>query len=179
LLPVLHRSDQWFAPVRPVTPARPMGRAGQAGGCSSRTTNVPESLGDFSRPWNQSTSKTQPARKKNPSQTQAKHLQSSQELTNNNTSQRHKNSAAHPRQIPQRAHTRQTGLTSVTWASRDEQNPWVNSSKSKLRSLESLHGLVQDFGDSRNTSWGVHGQVIVHKNSPNQEESNKSRQELL
>jgi hypothetical protein len=64
LLPVLHRSDWWSAPVRPVTPVRPVGRAGEAGGCSSRTTNVPESLSDFSRPWNKDTPKTHPARKK-------------------------------------------------------------------------------------------------------------------
>jgi hypothetical protein len=50
LLPVLHRSDRWPAPVRPVTPVRPVDRAGQAGGNISRTTNVPESLSDFSRP---------------------------------------------------------------------------------------------------------------------------------
>jgi hypothetical protein len=55
LLPVLHRSDRWPAPVRPVD------RAGQAGGYNSRTTNVPESLSDFSRPWNKNTPKTQPA----------------------------------------------------------------------------------------------------------------------
>jgi hypothetical protein len=34
---------------------------GQAGGYSSRTTNVPESLNDFSKPWNKNTPKTQPA----------------------------------------------------------------------------------------------------------------------
>jgi hypothetical protein len=44
LLTVLHRSDRWPAPVRPVD------RAGQAGGYNSRTTNVLESLNDFSRP---------------------------------------------------------------------------------------------------------------------------------
>jgi hypothetical protein len=55
-----------------------------------------------------------------------------------------------------------TGQTGVAWASRDEQHPRVNTPKSKLRSAESLHGLVQDFGDSRNTSWGVHSQVYVH-----------------
>jgi hypothetical protein len=62
-----------------------VGRAGQAGGCSNRTTKVPESLIDFSRPWNKNTPKTQPARKKNHSQTQAKHLQNSKEVTSNNT----------------------------------------------------------------------------------------------
>jgi hypothetical protein len=51
-----------------------MACAGQAGGCSSRTTNVPEHLSDFSWPWNKNTPKTQPARKKNPSQTQEKHF---------------------------------------------------------------------------------------------------------
>jgi hypothetical protein len=51
LLPVLHRSDRWPVPVRPVD------RAGQAGGCSNRTTSVPKSLSDFSRPWNKNTSK--------------------------------------------------------------------------------------------------------------------------
>jgi hypothetical protein len=44
-------------------------RDGQAGGYNNRTTNVPESLNDFSRPWNKNTLKTQPVRKKNPSQT--------------------------------------------------------------------------------------------------------------
>jgi hypothetical protein len=75
LLPVLHRSDRWPAPVRPVTPVRPVDRAGQAGGCSSRTTNVPESLSDFFRPWNQNTPKTQPARKENPTQNLARQHQ--------------------------------------------------------------------------------------------------------
>jgi hypothetical protein len=109
LLPVLHRSDQWPAPVRPVTPVRPVDRADQAGGYSSHTTNIPESLSDFSRPWNQNTLKAQPAQKKNPTQSQPKHLQNSQELTSTNTTKRHTDSATHPRQIPQRAHTGQTG----------------------------------------------------------------------
>jgi hypothetical protein len=50
LLPMLHRSDRWPTPVRSVTPVRPVDRAGQAGGYSCRTTSVPESLSDFSRP---------------------------------------------------------------------------------------------------------------------------------
>jgi hypothetical protein len=50
LLPVLHRSDRWLEPVRPVTSVKPVDSAGQAGGYSSRTTSVPESLSDFSRP---------------------------------------------------------------------------------------------------------------------------------
>jgi hypothetical protein len=40
-----------------VTLVRLVVKAGQAGGCSSRTTNVPESLNDFYRPWNQNTPK--------------------------------------------------------------------------------------------------------------------------
>jgi hypothetical protein len=43
--------SRWPAPVRPVD------SAGQAGGYSSRTTSVPESLSDFSRPWNKNTPK--------------------------------------------------------------------------------------------------------------------------
>jgi hypothetical protein len=55
LLPMLYRSHRWPAPVRPVTPVRSVDRASQAGGYSSRTTNVLESLSDFSRPWNKNT----------------------------------------------------------------------------------------------------------------------------
>jgi hypothetical protein len=64
-------------------------RSGQAGGNSRRTTNVPESLNDISRPWNKNNPKTQPARKKNPTQGQPKHLQNFQELTSTNTTQKH------------------------------------------------------------------------------------------
>jgi hypothetical protein len=70
-----------------------------------------------------------------------------------------------------------TGQTGVTWAARDEQNPRVNSSKSNSRSPDSLHGSEQDFGDSRNTSWALDSQVMVHQNSLNQEESKDFRQE--
>jgi hypothetical protein len=80
LLPVLHRSDRWPAPLRPVTPVRPVDSAGQAGGYSNRTTSVPESLSDFSRPWNKNTLKTQPARKENPTQNLTKQRQTDQEL---------------------------------------------------------------------------------------------------
>jgi hypothetical protein len=175
LLPVLHRSDRWPAPVKPMTPVRPVDRACQAGGYSNRTTNVPESLNDLSRPWNKNTPKTKPARKKNPSQNQAKHLQIRQELTSINTTQRHTEQETHQRQIPQKAHI---GQTSHAWASRDEQHPRVNSSKSNSRSLDSLHGSEEDFGDSRNTSWALHSQVMVHQTSLNQEESKDFHQEL-
>jgi hypothetical protein len=109
LLPVLHRPDRWPAPVRQVTPVRLVDRADQAGGYNIRTTNVPGSLNDSSRPCNRNTPKTQPARKKNPSQSLAKRLQTYQELTNNNTTKRHTDQANHPRQIPQKAYTGQTG----------------------------------------------------------------------
>jgi hypothetical protein len=66
LLSVLHRSDRWPAPVRPVD------KAGQVGDYSSRTTSVPESLSDFSRSWNKNTPKTQPALKEKPTQSLAK-----------------------------------------------------------------------------------------------------------
>jgi hypothetical protein len=89
LLPVLHRSDRWPVLVRPVTPVRPEGRTGQAGGYSSRTTSVPESLSDFSRPWNKNTPKTQPARKENPTQNLTNEPQTNQELTSSTKTQRH------------------------------------------------------------------------------------------
>jgi hypothetical protein len=88
---------------------RPVSTNGQAGGYSSHTTNVPESLSDFSRPWNKDTLKTQPAQKKNPTQSLARQHQNGQKLTNNSTTQRQTDQATHPRQNPQRAHTGQTG----------------------------------------------------------------------
>jgi hypothetical protein len=156
LLPVLHRSDRWPVSVRPVTPVRPVDSAGQAGVYSSRTTSVPESLSDFSRPWNKNSPKTQPGWKENPTQNLAKQLQTDQELTSRTKTQRHASQAVHPRQIAQVSCTGQTGQEHQSdrcnLADRDEQHPQVNSPKSKLRSPESLHGLEQDFGDSRNTS---------------------------
>jgi hypothetical protein len=109
LLPVPHRSDRWPAPVRPVTPVRQVNSAGQVGGYSSRTTSVPESLSDFSRPWNKTTPKTQPARKENPTQNLTKQLQTDQELTSSTKTQRHTSPVVHRRQIPHVTHTGQTG----------------------------------------------------------------------
>jgi hypothetical protein len=86
-------------------------RAGQAGGYKSCTTSFPESLSDFSKPWNKNTPKTQLAWKENPTQSQAKHLQTDQENTSSTTTQRHTSQAVHPRQIPQVAYTGQTGHT--------------------------------------------------------------------
>jgi hypothetical protein len=105
LLLVLHRSDRWPAPVRQVD------RAGQAGGYSSRTTSVPESLSDFSRPWKRNTPKTQPAQNENPTQSLAKQLQTDQEQTRSTKTQRHMGQVVHLRQIQQVAYTGQTGHT--------------------------------------------------------------------
>jgi hypothetical protein len=58
-------------------------------------------------------------------------------------------------------------------------NPRVNSPKSNSRSPELLHELAQDFGDSRNTSWALHSQDLVHQNLLEQEESKKSHQECI
>jgi hypothetical protein len=113
LLPVLHRSNRWPAPVTQVTPVRPVDRAGQASGYNSCTTSVPESLSDFSRLWNKKTPKTQPARKENPTQSLAKQLQTDQKLTSSTTTQRHTSQVVHTRQIPQVAYTGQTGRTPV------------------------------------------------------------------
>jgi hypothetical protein len=108
LLPVLHRSDRWPAPVRQVTPVRLVDSAGQAGGYSSTTRSVPESLSDFSRLWNKNTPKTQPVRKENPTQSLAKQPQTDQELTSSTTTQRDTSPAVHPRQITQVVRTGQT-----------------------------------------------------------------------
>jgi hypothetical protein len=78
-----------------VTPVKQVDRAGQAGGNNSRTTNVPESLSDFSRPWNKNTPKTQLAWKKNPTQNLEKQLQPDQELSSNTTTQRNTSQATH------------------------------------------------------------------------------------
>jgi hypothetical protein len=150
--------------------------AGQAGGYSSRTTSVLENLSDYSRPWNKNNPKNTTCMEGKPYTNLTKQLQTDQELTSSTKTQRHTSQAVHPRQIPQVTRTGQTG---EAWAARDEQHPRVNSSKSKLRSPESLHGLEQDFGDNRNTTWGVHSHDFVHQNLPIQEESKKSRQELL
>jgi hypothetical protein len=101
-----------------MTPVRPLDRAGQAGGYSSRTTSVLENLNDFSRPWNKNTPKTQPARKEKPTQNLAKQLQTDQELTGSTKTQKHTSQAVHPKLIPQEACTGQTG--------QEHQSDWCN-----------------------------------------------------
>jgi hypothetical protein len=109
LLPLPHQSDRWPARVRPVTPVRPVDNTGQADGYSSRTTSVPESLSDFSRPWNKTTPKTQPTQKENPTQNLTNQLRTDQKLTSSTKTRRHTSQAVHPRQIAQVTHTGQTG----------------------------------------------------------------------
>jgi hypothetical protein len=124
LVPVLCQSDRRLASVRPVTPVRPVDRAGQAGGYSSCTTSVPESLIDFSRPWNKNTPKTQPAQKEKPAQRLAKQLRTNQELTSSTTTQRHTSQAVHSRQITQVAYNGQTGHTHRSDRSHTGQTAW-------------------------------------------------------
>jgi hypothetical protein len=61
-----------------------------------------------------------------------------------NTGQQRTHPDVHPSKIPTRVapvrSVKSTGQTGVAWVARDEQHPWVNSTKSKLRSPES-HGL--------------------------------------
>jgi hypothetical protein len=139
LLPVLHRSDRWPASVRPVN------STGQVGGYRSRTTNIPGSLSDSSRPWKKNRLQNTTATKENPSQNLAKQLQTSQELTSRTTGQNHTNKAV-PRDksyqglAPIRP-VKSTGQTGRAWAARDEQHPRVNSLKSNsdlpIRSTDS------------------------------------------
>jgi deoxyribodipyrimidine photolyase len=108
--------------------------ADHAGANSSRTTSVPESFSDFSRPWNKNTLKTQPARKKNPTENLAKQTQPNQELTSNTKThtrvKQFTQGKSHKWLAPVRL-VHRTGQTGVTWAARDEQHPRVNSPESK------------------------------------------------
>jgi hypothetical protein len=104
-------------PLRPVTPVRLVDSAGQAGGYNNCTENVPGSLSDFLGLGTKPHQKTQPAREENPTQNLAKLLETCQELTISNTRQQGTHQDVHPRQLPQKACTGQTGHT---WAARDE-----------------------------------------------------------
>jgi hypothetical protein len=90
-------------------PVRTMARASQTGGCSNRTTRVPESLSDFSWPWNKNTPKNTTCKEGKPYTNRTKELQTDNELTSSNKTQRHMSQAVHPRQIPQVARIGQTG----------------------------------------------------------------------
>jgi hypothetical protein len=121
-----------------------------AGGYISHTTNDLESLSDFSRPWNKNTLKAQTARKKNPTQSQPKHLQNYEELTSTNTTQRHTDSATHPRQIRQRAHTGQTGAPLTRGKTRrikrNQRNPAKNSSNPRTLETPKSSPFAHRFG---------------------------------
>jgi hypothetical protein len=173
LLLVLHRWDRWPELVRLVTPIRPVDSAGQPGGYSSRTTSVPESLSDFSRPrkkHSQNTTCTERKPYTKPSKTTPNRPRTDQQHHDPKTHESSSSPEANPTSGLHRSDRSHTGQTGQAWAARDEQHPRVNSPKSKPWSPESLHELMQDFGDSRNASWGVHSQVFVHQNLPNQEE---------
>jgi hypothetical protein len=71
--------------------------------------NIPESLSDFSRSWNKTTSKPQTEGKEKPSQSLAKHLETCQELTKSTTAQRHTYPTIHPSQNLTKGSTGQTG----------------------------------------------------------------------
>jgi hypothetical protein len=87
-------------------PVRQMACASQTGGCSNRTTSVPESLSDFFRPWNKNTPKNTTCKEGKPYTNLTKQLQT--DMTNSTKTQRHMNRVVHPRQIPQVTRTGQT-----------------------------------------------------------------------
>jgi hypothetical protein len=124
---------------------------------------------------------TKTTTKTSPSQNLATQLQISQELASRTTGQNLTSTAVpqdktHQGLAPVRP-VESTGQTGHAWVAQDEQRPRVNSLKSNSRSPDSLHRFAQDFGDSRNTSWALHNQVMVHQNSLNQEESKDFRKE--
>jgi hypothetical protein len=117
LLPMLNRSDRWPVPVRPVTPDRPVDRAGQAGGYSSCTTNISESLSDFSRPWNRNTPKTQRARKKpytKPSKTTPNRPRTDQQQHKPKTHGSSKSPEANPTKVLHRSYRSRAPVRPVT-----------------------------------------------------------------
>jgi hypothetical protein len=173
---VPHQSDRWLMPVRPMAPVRPLNTTGQAGGKQQMQSKVLRSLSDSSRPWNKNRHRRTTCQEGKPLTKPNKSTPDeprTRQLENRTTPHEHSSS---PRQIPQGASTSQTGHA---WAARDEQHPRVNSPKTNSRSPKSLHGFVQDFGDSRNTSWALHSQDLIHQNLLNQKESRKSHQECL
>jgi hypothetical protein len=143
LLPVLHRSDRWPAPVRPVS-----------------TTAAQLVFQRASVTFLGHGTKTLPKHNLHGRRTLHKAYQNNSKQTKNRAAtprpkdtrvQQFTRGKSHKWYAPVRP-VKSTGQTGVTYAARDEQHPQVNSPKSKPRSIESLHGLEQDFGDSRNTS---------------------------
>jgi hypothetical protein len=170
--PVPHRSERWLLPVRPMALARPVGTSSQAGGKQQMHNNIPGSLMTPLGPGTKTTTKTQPARKENSSQNLANQLQTSQELTSRTTGHNLMNTTAPRDKNPPGACT---GLAGHTWAARDEQRRGSTSSNPTTDLL--IHSTNSHFGDSKNTSWALRSQVMVHQNSLNQEESKDFCQE--
>jgi hypothetical protein len=117
VLMVLGTNTQPFEPSTPntqrkfarlvacATPVRPLACAGQTGGHKPFQVALVTSLGPGTKP----PQKTQHAREENPTPNLAKLLEISQELICSNTRQQGTHQDIHPRQIPQRACTGQTG----------------------------------------------------------------------
>jgi hypothetical protein len=97
------------APVRPATPVRPVDSAGQAGGYSSRTTSVPESLSDFSRPWNKKHPQNTTCKDGKPYTKPNKTTPNRPRIDQQHQDPMHTSQEVHPRKIPQVARTGQTG----------------------------------------------------------------------
>jgi hypothetical protein len=160
-----HRSDRLTLPVRPVANSR----------C---TTKFQEALVTPLVPGTKTTTKEQPAKKESPLQNVARQLQTSQELDNMKTEQHHMSTTVprdktHQELVPIRP-VKSTDQTGHAWVAQDEQRPQVNSPKTNSRSPESLDEFVQDFRDSRNTSWALQRQDLVHQILLNREKSKKN-----
>jgi hypothetical protein len=175
---MLHRSDQWHALVRPVD------RASQAGGYSSHIENILGSLCDSSRPWNKTTTENitckgrEPYTKPSQTPRNLPRTYQQQHTTTQNSPRRSPN--ANPTKGLHRSDRSRAPVRPVTPGQLGmNNNPWINSSKSNSRCPDSLHGFAQDFWDSRNASWALHSQDLVHQNLLEQEESKKSHQERL
>jgi hypothetical protein len=137
-----HQLDHWAAPVRPIP--------------ASETWRLPQNGSTPVRPM-QHTGQTDLSQKAPKHQTGLPSSKLIQTRNSSNTGQQRTHPNVHPSINPTRVSpvrpVRGTSQTGVTWASRDEQHPRVNTPKSKPQSPESLHGLEQDFGDIRKTSW--------------------------
>jgi hypothetical protein len=175
---VLHRSDRWPVPVRPVD------SVGHVGSYINCIKNILESLSDFSRPWNKTTSKNTTCKGRKP---YTKPSQTPRNLPTTDQ-QQHTTAGNSPRRSPKANPTKglhqsdrsRAPIRPITPGQLEmNSNPRVNSSKFNSRSPDSLHGFAQDFGDSRNTSWALHSQDLVHQNFLEQQESKKSHQECL
>jgi hypothetical protein len=178
-----HRSDRWHLLVRLMAPVRPVDSTSQASGNQQMHNKVPGSLSDSSRPWNkthhQITTYQEGKPLTKPSKTARNEPRTGQQ-GNRTTPHEHTTRAQHHKRLVSIRPVKSTGQTGHAWATWDEQQPQVNSPKSNSQSPESLHGFAQDNSvDSRNTSWPLHSQDLVHQNLLNQDELRKSHQELL